>query len=250
MINKNSLFFKILLEFTSLSLALSVIYFASEAFDFKINSAEKNPISLFVFLLVGEISLVLPMTFAERYLSHLSDMRNQQFYQTLLGLKISPLRVILSKTIVDSLFPFLRIIFIMLFSVFTLKFNFTVYAFFVFMFLQLLAVLIFLLMALITSLFILRFNRGLGVFYHLQSVAAIFGGAYFPTNVFPSALKNATVFLPQTQVLLCSRLIFSGEKIPLDSLGILMIIVIVLLIIWIILDSALLSSLKAQARFF
>ncbi len=245
-LDNKSILVKIIYELISIVLTLALLYYAGQSFSLKGNEDS----SLFIFLIVGEISLILPMVFAERIISYFQEMRNVHFYQTLLGLQISPTQFILSKVLVDALFPFLRICSILLacFVFFNFYFLFTNLLFF--FLLQVLSVALFTCMALSTNMFYLKFGRGIALFHTLQSFAAIAGGLYFPTTIFPKYFKNISDYIPQTQILKISRAIFQSQKIDLNSVAILLFWLVFFISITLILQKYLISSLKRKAQFF
>lgn len=243
-------FWKLIFESLSIFFTIAVIYYASESFILKTRIESNENMSLFVFLLVGEIALVLPMSFAERLLAHFLEIRNQQFYHTLIGLRISPIGFIFSKAVADAIFPFVRVVLILAICTLFLNFKFTLINFVIFILLQIFATVLFAMIALITSLIYLKFNRGIGLFYTIQSFAAIIGGVYFPINIFPSYLKNISVILPQTKILQASRLIFQGQPVNLNIYYTLIIWLFLLTGVWIVLDKFLTNSLKQKAHFF
>lgn len=247
---KMTLLSKLLFEFVNIGLTLGLIYFASESFNFKNLEAETNSISLLMFLLIGEIALVIPMSFAEKFLTNFIEIKNSQFYQTLLGLRISPIHFVLSKSFIDSIFPILRVGISLILGVILFKLNIYYAHFFIFVFLQILSVLIFAFMALISALIYLRFNRGIGLFYSLQSFAVILGGAYFPTNVFPNPLRNFSTLLPQTQIIQSSRELFQGVTPRSTSLIILSTWLVFFALFWLLFNTYTISWLKRKARFF
>jgi len=245
-----TLFWKIIFESFTILLTVAIIYYASESFVLKASLENKESLSLFVFLLVGEIALVLPMSFAERLLAHFLEIRNQHFYQTLVGLKISPIRFILSRALVDAIFPFSRVVIILVFCNLFLAFNFSLFSLVAFFILQFFAIIVFAMMALITTLLYLKFNKGIGLFYTAQSFAAILSGVYFPVSIFPSYLKNISVVLPQTHILQTARLQFQGQVVPLDIYAAFFVWLLLLAGIWLTLDRTLISWLKRKALFF
>ncbi|GEM_PF-770977 len=200
---------KLFFELFSVFLTLSIIYYAGQSFELK--TEETSTASLFIFLLAGEVALIIPMGIAERLLGHYADIRNSHFLLTLTGLKISPLKYVLSKTAADSLFLILRVASILIVSKIFLSFPLNGQMFASFFLSQVFAVVCFVFMGLIAIQFYRKFQKGMGVFYSLQTVAAILGGIYFPVSVFPVYLKNLAVLIPQTLVLKISRQIFSGK---------------------------------------
>lgn len=238
---------KCLFELLSIALTMSVIYYASESFLLKAN---EEKMSLFVFLLVGEVALVVPMSFAERLLSNFLEIRHQHFYHTLIGLRLSPISFIITKAFTDTVFPLMRVLFIIMISVLFLEFRFTALDMAIFFGLQFFAVAIFASMALIASLIYLKSNRGIGFFYTLQSFSAIIGGVYFPVKIFPSYVKNISLFLPQTHILQASRLIFNGQNLEFKMCLIIIAWTIFLLGLWLRLDRFFVSHLKNKARYF
>lgn len=245
-----TIFWKITFESLTILLTIAVIYYASESFILKSNIENNESLSLFVFLLVGEITLVLPMSFAERLLAHFLEIRNQHFYQTLVGLRISPNKFVLSRATVDAIFPFLRVVIILAFSAVFLGFKLSIFSLVLFFLLQFFATLIFTMMALITTLLYLKFNKGIGFFYTAQSFAAILSGVYFPVSVFPNYVKNISVVLPQTHILQMARLLFQGQIIPLNISVTLLIWLLLLSGIWLVLDRSLISWLKRKTLFY
>lgn len=245
-----SLFVKILFELLSIFFTIALIYYAGQSFAFKNVGNEIEGPSLFAFLIVGEISLVLPMSLSERIISNFLELRNQQFYQTLLGLQISPVKLILSRASVDAIFPLLRIVFILLFCALFLTFHFTFLSVMAFCGIQLIAIGIFIFMGLITNLLYLKFNRGIGLFYSVQSFASIVGGLYFPINFFPAYIKNFAIFLPQTQILKASREIFQLQFLDLIPYFILISWFLLLVVIYLVLNYYLVNKLKRMSALF
>lgn len=206
------LYFKLLHEFLTISLTLAMLGFASESFVFsdKLNNTNPND-SLLKFLLFGELSLLLPMGLAERYLAHFLEFRNSHFYQTLLGLQIQPLKILIGKTLADSFFIIFRIVVILVAAILFFKIKFSIFSLFFFILSQIFGSSLFLIMAIMASSVHLYMNRGINFFFILQSFAAVVGGAYFPTSVFPKIIQDMTSLLPQTQLLFVSRNSFKEE---------------------------------------
>lgn len=199
---------KILLELVSIFLTLVIIFYASRSFQF--NTGTEEGISLFVFLLAGEVSLILPVGLSEKLLNHFTDIIHSQFYQTLLGLRLSPLVYVLGKSIADAVFLLFRALAILVLSSLFLDFKLTPVMLLLFLVSQFFACVIFLLMGVIAVQFYRVFRRGLVFFYSFQSLAAIVGGVYFPVSIFPSSVKTISWLLPQTLILHVSRRIFAG----------------------------------------
>lgn len=250
MFRQQSIFLKLLVELFSVFLTLVLIYYASESFSFKSAPAVQSSLSLFIFLLIGEVALIVPMSSAERFLSNFSNIRNQQFYQTLLGLRISPFRYILSLVMSDLFFPLLRVLLILIGGILLSPIHLTFLSVCYFFILQIFSIFIFLLMAILASYFYLKFNRGFSFFYTLQTVSTILGGAYFPTSIFPIGLKNLSAILPQTQILAASRMIFNGAPLPLNAGLILVFWLALFTILAIVFNTYLVKNLKKNARFY
>jgi hypothetical protein len=232
-------------EVFSVILTLVIIYYAGLSFTFTTHS-----MSVFSFLLVGEISLIIPMTAAERWLGNFSNLRNQQFYQTLLGLRLSPNRFIFSQVVIDLAFPAVRILLIIVGGYFLTHMNLSVVILLNFLLLQFVSLLVFLLMAIIASGIYLKFNRGISFFYTFHTISAIVGGAYFPTTIFPKILQNISFILPQTQILKAARLIFTEAIFPIESFFVMAAWLLGLAVIVMFLNTYLTDHLKRIARFF
>lgn len=250
MFRQRSILFKLIFEIFSVALTLVLIFYASESFSFKSTPELQDTIPMFIFLLIGEVALILPMSLAERWLGNLANLRNQQFYQTLLGLRLSPFRYIFSQLLTDLLFPFLRVFFVLVGGYFLTHFSLSLISMVYFLLLQLTSIVIFLCMAMIASLFYLKFNRGFSFFYTFQTLSTIIGGAYFPTSVFPNGLRNFSMYLPQTQILSASRRIFSALPIPMNTHVILITWLIILSFLVVLLRTYIVKDLKINARFF
>ena len=203
----------------------------------------RNSVTVFTFLLIGEVALVLPMSLAERWINIFISLKNQQFYQTLIGIGISPYRYIFSQVMIDLLFPFIRIIFILIGASVYVPFSLNPISFLYFFSLEVVAMAIFLLMAMIATFCYLKF-------YTFQTVSSIIGGAYFPTSVFPDAIKSLSSCLPQTQVLTIARQIFNSVSV--GYMGPLIIggWVLFLMGIVVLLNTYLMGNLKKNARYF
>lgn len=247
---RKTFLWKIGFELLSIFFTIVVIYYASQSFILKDQSVSPQSFSLFVFLLVGEVALILPMSFAERLLSHFLEIRHLHFYHTLIGLKISPTRFILSRAMVDAFFPLTRVVLILILSTLIFNFHFSLISFIAFFLLQFFAIILFSLMALITTLVYLKFNRGIGIFYTLQSFGAIVGGVYFPIDIFPAYIKNTSVLIPQTQILNAARSIFQEQVVPSSTYFALFAWPVVLAGVWVILDRYLMTWLKKKGQFF
>lgn len=250
MFSQRSIIAKLIFEIFSVFLTLVIIYYASESFSFKSAPEVKTSLTLFTFLLVGEVSLIMPLSSAERWLSHFSNLRNQQFYQTLLGLRISPLRFVLSHVLMDLIFPFFRILFILLGGYFLSQLQLTMVSVSFFLAMQFYAIIIFLLMAATASFIYLKYNRGFGFFYTFQTVSTIVGGAYFPISIFPAGLKNFSTYLPQTQILEVSRSIFSARPILSEAYLVLAGWGVFLSVLVLFTNQLIVKDLKRTARYF
>ncbi|HXH76825.1 MAG TPA: ABC transporter permease [Bacteriovoracaceae bacterium] len=246
---RKSLLAKLIFEIISLTLTVAVIFYASESFELKTGLENREKLSLFVFLLVGEIALIFPMSFSERLLAHFLEIRHQQFYFTLVGLKISPTRFVFGKALADSIFPLVRVMVILGICTLFLGLQLSFLNLLIFFGLQILATCLFSIMALITCLCYLKFNRGVGLFHTLQSFAAIIGGVYFPNQIFPSSIKNFSDMLPQTQILHASRLVFSDQSVSSKSYLVILSWILLLAGIWSILNRFIISWQKQHARF-
>lgn len=238
---------KIVLECISILLTLFVIYFASESF--LVRNQESHSTSLFTFLLVGEIALLLPAYFSERLVTYFVEIKSNHFYQTLIGLGVSPMRYLLIKALAECLFPLIRIIFILLFSVYYLNFYVDFNSFFQFLILQFFSMIIYMSMALIAIVIYLQINRGINLFYTFQSIATILGGAYFSPEIFPNYLKELSSFLPQTQILYKARLIFGNQSILIEGYAMIAISMFVLLAISYFLYNTQIKWLKKKALY-
>lgn len=241
-----TIYLKIISEVLSIILTLTLIYYASEAFEMK----PENNESLFTFLLVGEVSLILGMSLSERWLNIFIDLKNQQFYQTLLGLGLSPDKFAFSRVLVDFIFPVFRVLCILTIGFMINDLHLTMSNIFLFIIVQILSLIIYFSMALITSRVYLKFNRGIGIFYTLQTVSSIIAGSYFPISVFPEGLKNFSLFLPQTQILLISRSLFSAERAGFSPYFTLCIWGLSLILIWYTFNKVIINDLKENSRFF
>lgn len=250
MFGQRSVMAKLIFEIFSVFLTLVIIYYASEAFNFKSDPEVKTSLTLFTFLLVGEVSLIMPLSSAERWLSNLSNLRNQQFYQTLLGLRISPFRFILSQVLIDLIFPLFRIMFILLGGYFLNRMQLTMTNVSLFLIIQFYSIIIFLLMAQVASFIYLKYGRGFGFFYTFQTVSTIIGGAYFPISIFPAGLKNFSSYLPQTQILEVSRSIFSARPILGEAYLVLLSWGVFLSVLVVLTNKLIVKDLKRTARYF
>lgn len=246
MFKTKHLFIRLFAEFFSIFVTVSLIYYASEALSIK--GSEQH--SLFEFLLIGEISLVLGISFSERWLSTFVDLKNQHFYHTLLGVGLSPWRFSFSKTLADMFFPLLRVIIILIVGAILKNISLSFFTIFQFLLLQVFAIIIYFLFALIAALLYLKFNRGFSLFYAIQSVSVIIAGAYFPLDVLPHGVKSLALVLPQTNILLISRAVFSGKGAGFAEWGALVSWGLILFLIWYTTDKFIIKNLKENSRYF
>lgn len=250
MFGNRTIWFKLLSEIFSIVLTLAILHYASESFGFKKSELFKDQASVFIFLLVGEISLILPLSVASRWLNHYLNLVNQQFYQTLIGLKINYTEYIFSQVLIDLLFPIIRIIIIIAISIFLFNLELTLNNLLLFLLIQIMAIFIFYNLAAIAGAIYSLFHRGFSIFHTLQTVFSILGGAYFPTAVFPSSLKSFSSMLPQTQILQMSRNLFSNGLIATESWFILMFWMILTGAISWFLGTKIQGLLKKRAKYF
>jgi ABC-2 type transport system permease protein len=244
----NSIVLKIVFELITVALSVALVYFAGESYQLKV--VNSNSGNLFLFLLIGEIALILPMTAAERLISYFQEIKNQHFYQTLLGLNLSPEKFVLNKVIADLVFPFFRVVCVFLICSLLLNIHFSALSFLCFLSIQILSLLIFICIGMIMNLFYLKYKRGLTLFFSFQSIAAILGGLYFPVEVFPDSIRGLTKILPQTQILKGSRDAFLSQEYGPVSLGILILWLLFFICVFLITNRQLIRSLKQKSLYF
>lgn len=223
----------LLYEVLATSLTLIALYQAGLSYRFQFHEG-----SVFNFLIIGEIALVLPLGFAERLINNFQAFYNHQFFHTLSYVKIDPSISLLKISLKEMIFPLIRITILLVFSfaLFALDLNPQSLLFFVVI--QFLAMTLFSLLASVAIELYLWSNRGLRFYHTLNSIAAILGGAYFPAENFPTVIKNISQFFPHSMVLSSSRLVFAGNS----SIGIL----IIYMLSWICALSIAYKLLKAR----
>lgn len=194
-------------EFFATSITIVVLYQAG--LSYKFNYGEGN---VFSFLVVGEIALILPLTLAERIIEKFQIIFNQQFFHTLSFVKIDPYKFLLRAALKEMLFPLLRLSLLLSFSFSMFAINVSMDSLFLFLCIQLLASLLFYFLGSIAIEIFLWSKKGLRFYHTLNTIAALLGGAYFPADNFPVAIKKMAQFLPHTLVLTSSRTIFSGNS--------------------------------------
>lgn len=192
-------------EFFATTITIVVLYQAG--LSYKFNYGEGN---VFSFLVVGEIALILPLTLAERVIEKFQTIFNQQFFHTLSFVKIDPYKFLLKTSIKEMLFPLLRLSLLLSFSFSLFAINVSIESLFLFFCIQLLSLFLFCFLGLIAIEIFLWSKKGLRFYHTLNTVAALLGGAYFPADNFPIAIKEMAQYLPHSLILSSSRAIFSG----------------------------------------
>ncbi len=197
----------VMLAYELFATTITIVVLYQAGLSYKFNYGEGN---VFSFLVVGEIALILPLTLAERIIEKFQNIFNQQFFQTLSFVKIDPYKYLLKASLKEMLFPLLRLSLLLSFSFSMFAINVSMESLFLFLCIQFMAIFLFYFLGSIAIEIFLWSKKGLRFYHTLNTIAALLGGAYFPADNFPIAIKEMAQFLPHSLVLTSSRAIFSG----------------------------------------
>ncbi len=194
-------------ELLSLFLTLYVFSMGSKLVDREMVAQESE--NLFQFLLIGELALILPISFFENIIRNFQDFFYSQFLDTLRGNQINSFILIVQKSLAELLFPIVRIALMLILSLVVFGETFPFLSLLRFAFVQILALISMGMVGLLVIQFFENYQRGLKAIYTLNSLLAVIGGAYFPIRFLPSYVKDYIVWIfPQTIILQLSRVSF------------------------------------------
>jgi ABC-type multidrug transport system permease subunit len=191
------------MEVFNVLMTFSLLYYAGQALELRSNHSES--LNYFTFIFMGEISLIIPMCFADKLLSIFLNFYQQGMFATLLSFQINPFMTILKKGISEMIFPVLRVLLLCAFAISTTDFSFNGNDFLVFVISQIVGSFIYLILAFCSMYLYWNFQRGIKFFYTFQSVTAILGGQFFPLDVLPVKLSSIVFYLPTALMLNISR---------------------------------------------
>jgi ABC-2 type transport system permease protein len=165
----------------------------------------------FIFLLIGEISLALPLSFYERMIDNFLFFHHNQFDETLNGININPLTIVIKKSLSELILPGLRVIMILGISTFFFELKFSITQLILFLFVQAIACVPMMIFAILSVNFYQTYKKGIKLFYVTNTLIAVLGGAYFPVHLLPSFFEKYLIWIfPQSFILNLSRLIFTA----------------------------------------
>lgn len=165
----------------------------------------------FTFLLIGEISLALPLSFYERIIDNFLLFHHNQFDEMLSGIKINPLTIVIKKSLSELILPGLRLISIIGISIFLFDLKFTFIQLIFFLFVQAIACVPMMIFAILSVYFYQTYKKGIKLFYVTNTLITVMGGAYFPVHLLPNFFEKYLIWIfPQSFILNLSRLIFTA----------------------------------------
>ncbi len=178
-------------EFLGIFISVIIYYFTAKAFAPNLNSNMNfYKMDYFSFVLIGELSLALPIYLMTNPAIRLRYFVNQRVLTTLLSYPISLLKIIILWVKSGAIAELTRValhIFIALFF-FDLSISLKGFLFSI-------AILIFTLptflgLGLIAASISMILGRGSNVINYLSTVSLFFAGAYFPVEVFPTFIQR------------------------------------------------------------
>ncbi|MBY0516478.1 MAG: hypothetical protein K2P81_06195 [Bacteriovoracaceae bacterium] len=170
----------------------------------KLQNTSRN---YFEFLLIGEVALLLPLAYFENSIRIFLAFISSGFIVTLKSSQIDPYRIIRKLALNEMVRPLLRMICIFLGGFFLLETQVPHLFYVNFVLSQALTLMSMITVTELVLSFYSCYNRGLKVFYSINSVLALIGGAYFPVSYMAPFIKDYAVWLfPQTLALLFARL--------------------------------------------
>lgn len=209
--NKSNFIINIIIELISLTFSLYIFYVTGQLVD-KGNIQDIGP-NYFNFLLIGEISLIIIVSYFQFTTDEYLKFRSTHFLETIENSDLNYLHVIRQMSIPKLISPVFRIFAIILIAKIYFQFQFSLsqlISFFIIQALSFLSIIPFIRM--IISIHII-FNRGFKLFYTLNSILTFLGGAYFPIRFLPLYVQNYIVWLfPQGIIIKISRSIFEENN--------------------------------------
>ena len=164
----------------------------------------------FTYVLVGELVLLVPLQLVENMTKNLKQFVSQGTIDPLLMLPSRPQAapVLLSLAAVPR--ESLRVAVTILLGLTLFSFSVSPSGLLLAFVLQLLALPVFLGIAMLACAVLVVFGRGYGLLAYAMTAAAVVAGAYFPTSVLPEALQNFGLISPFNALLEGTRLVLSS----------------------------------------
>ncbi len=201
-------------ELVNVFLTFSLIYLAGKSLTFSSIQKANGANDYLHFLFFGEIALILPLGFGDKFINQYTNLKSNGFFQTILSFGHDPIWFIIKKSLVESYMLLVRVFALLIIGLYLLNFNFTFSQIFIFILTQFLGLVCFFIFAAIFIFIHWEFNRGLKLFYSLQTIFSVFSGQFFPRDVLPFELSNIIKFFPHSLILDQSRsLSFSSGNI-------------------------------------
>lgn len=205
--NDQKLYFRIIGELFSIALTLYLFFMTSKLVNTSVLSTDN--ISYFEFLLIGEIALLLPLSFLELLIQNFVEFKNTGFLDTIEGNGMNSKKILFLQVFPQMNFPFIRLVMIYLLGILLFGLQIKIQSLILFMLFQVLGLVLIASLAMLMIHFYDLSGKGLKIFYSINSLLAVIGGAYFPTHLLPPLVQKYLLwFFPQTIILQLSRLSF------------------------------------------
>lgn len=205
-------FFYVLSYFVTTAMTLSVYWFTSKAFAGEVETQiQQFNLRYFDFIVIGEITFLLPTLFYSRPLEVIKHWLNNNTFETLLMTGRNPISEIVTQVCatLPSQLCFGAIYLAM--AHFFFQWEVELLNFMGFLALNLLYYPLFFFMGLLmTSIFIIT-GRGSNIMGQMIAFVAIFSGAYFPLYVLPAAVSNALLYFPFEALMKNSRYLLASQ---------------------------------------
>lgn len=209
--NSSNRLIYLITEALSLLITLYVFYISNRLVDPKLldGSAE----NFFEFLLIGEIALIIPISFFETIIKNYLEFYHSQFLETLKGMRIPYFPIIIKKSLNELILPVSRVLLIFVFGLLLFNFKVSLISTLVYFIIQFLSLACILFISQFVIQIHLNYKRGLKFIYLLNSILAVIGGAYFPITLLPPFIRDYLVWIfPQSFILQLSRMAFAQKS--------------------------------------
>jgi len=182
---------------------LVIYWYTSKAFApaFK-NSLSPYASTYFVYILVGELSLLIQLGILEDLTGKLRRLVAEGTLESLLTLPFRPASIILLLSLPSIPLNAVHVIVTIVAAKLIFGFEMGLLPLLGALMLQLAALPLFLGLGLLASAFLVRFGRGDKVVMFIANAGAILGGAYFPVSVFPESIQKLGAMLSPINLLL------------------------------------------------
>jgi len=170
-------------------IVLLVFWYTAKAFVPNLEIFSGKAIDYFTFIVIGETALRIPSFFITIVSRNMKNATLDGAFENHLLLKHSPQYAFFIEGLCASIFEILKVALVLFLATVFFVIDVTFYALLLAIPIQLISILIFTGLGLVSVSILLVLKRGEGWLMRLVSIATILAGAYFPTTVLPYGLN-------------------------------------------------------------